>query len=54
MFHFWHVLAIICVAVLSGTAGYIFAREKYSKLYREQVENMKEYYRHMENRARDM
>jgi|3_EtaG_2_1085321.scaffolds.fasta_scaffold206111_3 hypothetical protein len=44
IFHFWHLLAIICVAVLSGTAGYIYARDKYGKMFAEQTENMKNYY----------
>ena len=42
IFHFWHLLAIICVAVLSGTAGYIYARDKYGKIFAEQIKNMKE------------
>ena len=54
MFHFWHVVAIICVAVLSGTAGYIYAREKFRKVLAEQEENMKEWYRNPENRGRDV
>ena len=53
MFHFWHVIAIICVAVLSGTAGYLYAREKFGKMFAEQTENMKEWYKNPENRARD-
>ncbi len=44
IFHFWHLLAIICVAVLSGTAGYIYARDKYGKIFAEQTENMKNHY----------
>ena len=53
MFHFCHVIAIICVAVFSGTAGYLYAREKYGKMFAEQTENMKEWYENPENRARD-
>jgi hypothetical protein len=42
IFHFWHMLAIIYVAIISGTAGYIYARDKYGKIFAEQIENMKE------------
>ena len=54
MFHFWHLLAIVCVAFLSGIAGYMYAREKYGKMFAEQMENMKEWYRNPENRGRDV
>ena len=40
-------------AVLSGTAGYLYAREKFGKMFAEQTENMKEWYKNPENRARD-
>jgi len=53
MDHFWHLITIICVAVLSGTAGYIYAREKFGRMFAEQTKNMKEWYRDPENRARD-
>tara|TARA_R100001369_G_scaffold3773_3_gene11635 strand:+ start:1186 stop:1350 length:165 start_codon:yes stop_codon:yes gene_type:complete len=54
MIYFWNIVVIICVAFLSGTAGYIYARNKYGKIFAEQMENMKEWYRNPENRGRDV